>query len=217
VTRRTGRTGACGRRPAPGRPTCGGASLLEATLACALLGMLAASGVLAAARAVARSRAPATAERFQSEVRWWRAQAIATATSLGLEVREGEGDWMVSVYEDGDGDGIRRDDVRAGRDRLREGPRPWSARMGEARPGFHPALSELRSPPPEGRPLGALVDPVRFGRSAYISFSPRGSVSPGTLYVTDGRERQVAVVVYGATGRVRVWEYDLRAAAWRAR
>jgi hypothetical protein len=35
--------------------------------------------------------------------------------------------------------------------------------------------------------------------------------------MTDGLERQFAVVVFGMTGRIRVWEYDLGMRAWRPR
>ena len=63
-------------------------------------------------------------------------------------------------------------------------------------------------------PLAPLRDPVRFGRSDLITCNSRGVLASGTVYLTDGSDRQGAVVVYGATARVRIWEYDLGARRW---
>ena len=51
-------------------------------------------------------------------------------------------------------------------------------------------------------------DPVRFGRSDIITFTPRGTSSSGTLYVSDRDGTAVAVVLYGGTGRIRIWRFD---------
>jgi hypothetical protein len=48
---------------------------------------------------------------------------------------------------------------------------------------------------------------VRFGRSDLVSFSPLGSASSGTIYVTDGRNALFAIVQFGPTSRLRVWRY----------
>ena len=55
---------------------------------------------------------------------------------------------------------------------------------------------------------------MRFGRSDLVSFSPDGSASSGTLYVTDGRDGLYAVVLFGPTARVRVWRFDRRNGRW---
>ena len=68
--------------------------------------------------------------------------------------------------------------------------------------------------PPGGAPLAPGADPVRFGRSDIITFSPGGTSSSGTLYVSDGRDTVVAVVLYGGTGRIRIWSYRRERARW---
>jgi hypothetical protein len=55
--------------------------------------------------------------------------------------------------------------------------------------------------------LVAGDDPVRFGRSDLVSFTPVGSASSGTLYVTDRRHALFAVVLFGPTARLRVWRF----------
>jgi hypothetical protein len=49
------------------------------------------------------------------------------------------------------------------------------------------------------------------------SFGPLGTATPGTAYLTDGRERLVAVRLAGRTGRLRVLVYDPAEEVWRAR
>jgi len=55
---------------------------------------------------------------------------------------------------------------------------------------------------------------VRFGRSDLVSFSPFGSSSSGTLYVTDGRRGLFAVVLFGPTARLRVWRFRPEERRW---
>lgn len=120
---------------------------------------------------------------------------------------------MVSFVEDGDGDGIRSDDLRRGIDRITEGPVPVRDRWG-IEPGYARSLVSLTSPPPDEDRLSNLEDPVRFGSRDIVSCSSRGTITPGTFYLSDGSERQLAVVVAGSTGRVRVWEYQLERRLW---
>jgi hypothetical protein len=49
-------------------------------------------------------------------------------------------------------------------------------------------------------------DPIRFGRSNMVSFSPEGTATPGTFYLA-GEYFQAAVRVNGMTSRVRVLVY----------
>lgn len=198
------------------RPDPGGASLVEATVVVALLGLLLAGAVPAARKAIAREEAELAPRLVTGEIRERRSETIATAVARALMFeRAADGEWMVSFVTDGDGDGVRIDDVRRGVDSVVEGPMAFVDRYGGARLGFHPRLTQLRSPPPTSAPLGELDDPVRLGLSDTLSFSPRGTMTSGTLYMTDGLERQFAVVVYGMTSRIRVWEYDLGMRAWR--
>ena len=56
---------------------------------------------------------------------------------------------------------------------------------------------------------------MRFGRSDLIAFAPTGRASTGTLYLTDRGESMAAIVVFGATGRLRVWQFRTRSASWK--
>ena len=54
---------------------------------------------------------------------------------------------------------------------------------------------------------GNLSDPVRAGRGDIITFTPRGTATPASIYLTDHRARMRVLRIYGGTGRVisKVW------------
>ena len=57
-------------------------------------------------------------------------------------------------------------------------------------------------------------DPLRIGNTSMLTFSPLGSATSGTLYVAAHRGPQMAIRVFGATGRVRVLMFDARTRQW---
>jgi hypothetical protein len=69
----------------------------------------------------------------------------------------------------------------------------------------------------EGPPLAEGTDPVRTGSSPFLSFSAAGTSSSGTLYLATDGGRQLAVRVFGATGRVRVFEFMPASHRWEPR
>jgi hypothetical protein len=57
-------------------------------------------------------------------------------------------------------------------------------------------------------------DPIRFGSSDILSFSPLGTATPGTFYLA-GDFAQAAVRVTGGSARVRLMVW--RGGRWRER
>ena len=55
---------------------------------------------------------------------------------------------------------------------------------------------------------------MQFNRSTICSFSPTGSATPGTVYITDGAGQLFAVRVAGASGRVRTLRYNGARRRW---
>jgi hypothetical protein len=155
---------------------------------------------------MARARAAAAARDMASEMARLRAEAIASRRVVGMRFGDAGGRRVYAVYADGDGDGIRADDIAAGRDPLlvpaRDLPSRWE--------GVDFGLLDAAIPavPPASGVLAPLSDPVRFGSSDTISFTPWGTASSGTLYISDGRDTVFAVVLYGHTGRIRTWRFD---------
>jgi prepilin-type N-terminal cleavage/methylation domain-containing protein len=138
---------------------------------------------------------------FKAEFR--RARSIATArntyTAIRFE-REPDGDYF-SVYVDGNLNGVRSDEIRSGWDRRLSGPFRLDGRAPGVRVGINPGVPAI---PPESGTLDG--DPIRFGRSNMVSFSPLGTATPGTFYLAS-KGRQAAVRVTGGSARVRlmVW------------
>jgi len=144
-------------------------------------------------------------------LRW---KSVALSRNHGLLFDRSEHGWIWFVVRDGNGNGMRMAELRAGVDQTLSGPHRIEDRDKGIGFGFPTSGSLPRIPPRRGA-IGALDDPVKFGRSDLVSFSPLGSSSSGTVYITDGRHKLYAVVLFGPTARVRVWRFDTRQGEWK--
>jgi prepilin-type N-terminal cleavage/methylation domain-containing protein len=148
-------------------------------------------------------------EEFAREVvalleacRW---KAMNERSYAGAIVTEQANVRYVSLYLDGNGNGIRTADVLSGKDSKFRGPFRMD-KSGDIGTGvLNASIPQL--PPKKG--YLDPNDPVQFGKSSIISFSPRGDSSSGTLYLSCRSQSQMfAVVVYGATARLRLWKFS---------
>ncbi len=155
-----------------------------------LIGLLAAVATPALFAALSRERVVTAARELEQEMARLRSEAIASKRDVA----------------DGDGDGVRSDDIDTGRDPLIGASRDLASRY----EGIDFGLLDVAIPevPPGSSSLQPGGDPVRFGSSDIITFTPHGPSSSGTLYVSDGHSTVTAVVVYGGTGRLRLWRFD---------
>jgi len=112
--------------------------------------------------------------QFKSQFRLAFSEAVRSGvyTAIRFERRE-DGTVWYAVYTDGDEDGVLTADIRSGRDRLVSGPYPLSG----GRPACGWGSTRLPAPPPDHGLLSG--DPVRFGRSDLLSFSPWARRPPG--------------------------------------
>ena len=141
-------------------------------------------------------------------------RAMAEGRELGLLFPRA-GDEPLREVSDGDGDGLSRSDVEAGRDSA--GP---AFNLATDFPGVRvgrPPWPSIPEPPPGGDRLRPSDPVVRFGRSRMATFDGEGHANPGSVFVTDGVSALCAVVVAGPTTRVRTWCYDQQAGSWRRR
>jgi hypothetical protein len=140
-----------------------------------------------------------------------RSLAIAQDRNVALRFRYLEGAWTYALYEDGDGDGVRSADIQTGRDPLVRASRMIA--KDEVVVGF-PTFPV--TDPDTGDPLPADASPVRFGNSALCSFSPTGSATSGSIFLTNRFNDAAVIRVYGPTARIRVLRFDRASGRWRS-
>lgn len=151
-------------------------------------------------RAAAGARTMAT---ILSAQRW---KSVAGHRVRGLQFRKVGNGWSWREVADGNGNGLRSAEITRGIDPVLTPDDALERQVPDVKLGFPPG-GPYPEAPPGTETLSAGDDPVRFGRSDLVSFSPVGSASSGTLYVTDGRNGLFAVVLFGPTTRLRVWRY----------
>ena len=192
----------------------GGYSFVETLAVLLFMGLVLGAGVARVHASLKNNRLQAATRRMFLLVRWMQSEAVRTRKYVGIVFnRTADGTYRFELYSDGDADGIRMRDVRSGKDPKFAGPFFLSREY----PGIRLGILErdrIVRVPPGGGVLRNRLDPVQFGSSDIISFSPRGRSSSGTLYITDQSLRMMALVVYGPTIRIRVWTYRDGSGRW---
>lgn len=189
-----------------------GFSLLEVLAVVAIIAIIALCAAPSFGSYRRRASVVSQANELREIFRAVRSRAIARSSHAGVKfVRSGE-QWTYALYDDGDGDGIRTDDINSGVDSRYAGPKVLTQ--------FHLATIALLPYPirdPDGDPLPPTSSPVQFNRSTICSFAASGTGTPGTIYISDGGGELYAVRVYGASGRVRMLRYDGGRKRWERR
>ncbi len=137
-----------------------------------------------------------------------RMASLASGRAHGMAFSLRDGDLLWDTVVDGDGDGIRRSDLRGGTDLPLEPERSLSAGFPGIRPGRPAGV-----PPLAGGSAGE--GGLALGRSRILAASPDGSTSSGTIYLCTDSGYGAALRLYGPTGRDTVWLWDLRRQKWR--
>jgi len=179
-----------------------------------------ASVALAAALAAAslrptasRSEVASASASFAARVREMSLAAIVDGSARAVVFSMGDDAEPLLFARDADGGGLTRASIDAGRE---ETGVPF--RMARDHPGVSIGLPEsgtIAGIPPSSARLDGGDPPVRVGSARMLTLTPEGHATSGTIYLS-GREGDVcAVVIYGATVRVRVWCHDRVGDAWR--
>lgn len=189
-----------------------GAALIDVVCSLGVLGVLLAAAVPPVQAGLADTETRLAARYLAARLHQARVEAVRRNANVALVFSPAGAPVTFRLASDGDGDGVRRADVSSGIDPVLDAEdgveRHW-ARVGVGVPRALPGL--------EGSaPMAAGADPVRFGASRMVVFSPLGGATGGTLYL-GGRSGSVAAVrVTGSTGRVRVWWLDGGSGRWVA-
>ena len=190
-----------------------GWSLVELVMVIGVSLVVGALAMAAFAPLGARARAIGAARYLAALLQRERIEAVRTGRVCGLRFDDDGSMIGFARVVDGNGNGLRSAEIAGGIDPTR-GPR---VRLADAFAGVRFAIVE-DVPAIDGGAAGLAAgdDPVRLG-SAILAFAPTGSATSGTLYLASADRRQFAVRILGATGRVRIFEFERATARWVAR
>ena len=187
-----------------------GVALVDVIVASALLATLCGIAVPALIAARERNATRLAARHVASRIQLLRIAALKRNAAIAWRFDPGEVGLMATIV-DGDGDGVRQADVDSGIDR----PIEREFRLADLFADVTFRVSRNIPNPDGSGSLPAGSDPIRLGASNFLTLSPTGSTSSGTLYLAGRDGSQVCVRLMGATGRVRVLWFDAVSGRWR--
>ncbi|HJQ41161.1 MAG TPA: GspH/FimT family pseudopilin [Thermoanaerobaculia bacterium] len=178
-----------------------GQSLIELLVVVSLLGFFGVMGNSALNHARRNVALLAGTSELRSLFQRVRMLAVSHNRNLAIRFRPVGDTWSWSVYEDGDGDGVRNDDITKGIDAQVDRTRLFR---------FQPVRVGVPAAPvidPMNGQLLSLRLPVRFGTSQLCSFSRDGEATNGSIVLTDG-ERATIIRVGGTSALINVIHWD---------
>jgi hypothetical protein len=187
-----------------------GVSMLEVLLALATTMTAGALAFALTAGAIDEMRTAMAARYVAGRIGSARIDAVRRATAVALRFEAAEDDYMYAPYEDGNGNGVRTTEIRAGVDR----PLGGFEKLGDKFPGVEFEL--MPGVPDADGETGTGAEGVRIGSARLLTISADGTATSGTLYIR-GRRAQYAVRILGVTGRTRVLEYSAGDRTWLSR
>lgn len=186
--------------------TSAGASLVEMVLVLAIVSCVLGVGLPVLTNGADARRTRDAASFLAGQFRLARQRAVMTGRHVAIVFDEVAGEVGWRLCEDGDRDGLSRDEIDAGLDRCEAPTQPLSVRFPEVRVGY-----VLGVPSPDGE---TDVSPLRFGVSRMAVFTPTGTASSGTVAVRGPGANQFAVRISGVTGRTRTLRFDPGRGEW---
>lgn len=192
-------------------PDSRGYTLIETVITAGLCTVMGAMALPMIGRTLDRERAIIGAQYLAGQMQRARMESLRRARSVAVRLELIGERTSVQLFVDGDGDGVRQRDVDLGID-------PPLTPLEFLDHRSHDVSLRINQPVIDAGGSGELApgaDPLRIGGTALLSFSPLGGATAGTVYVAARRGPQMAIRVFGGTGRVRILTFDARARQWR--
>lgn len=187
-----------------------GQALVDVMCALALVAILCAFALPVVAGPMERERAIVGAQVVNGHIQHARFEALRRATSVALQIDIVTGRTSLRLFVDGNGNGVLQRDINlgvdypiSGTDWIDQHVRDISLRINQPIPDIGGGAS-----------LKPGDNPMRIGRTSLLAFSPMGNSTSGTLYIAATAGPQMAVRLYGATGRTRVLTFNAPSRQW---
>jgi Tfp pilus assembly protein FimT len=198
------------RLPAPRLGASTGAALIDIIIAVGLSLVMLAFAVPVIGGTLDRERTIVGAQQLAGHLQRARLEALKRARSVAVRFELVDDRTQLQLFVDGNGNGVLQRDIDRGIDApmtplawLDDQARDISLRINQA---VTEVSGVMRLEPGD--------DALRIGNTSLVTFSPVGSATSGTLYVAAHRGPQMAIRVFGATGRVRVLMFDAGTRQW---
>jgi prepilin-type N-terminal cleavage/methylation domain-containing protein len=188
-----------------------GTSLPELVVVLAIFGLVFALGLSPFTDLLAEEGLQAAVREVSTIFTAARGRAVFQGVDVGVKWTSVGGDLVLSVHQDGNGNGVTTADIKKGIDRLVAGPYWMHGKYPGITFSFVPGFDGLD---PGGAPIGSLTDPLRFGRSDICTFSPLGKASPGSVYLSNRKRRQAAVRVTPANAKIQIFTWHGKSLKW---
>lgn len=183
-----------------------GYTLTELMLVLAFIGAVAGISVPAAVGTIEAIRTAAAARFLAARIADARAEAVKRSATVGLRFQAAGADYVFTRFLDTNGNGLRSADVTSGADVPLGRTERLAEHFAGTGIGLLPGIPDLNG-------VSGSTDGLQIGPSSFLSLSPDGSCTGGTVYV-HGSRSQYAVRVLGATGRLRLFRYDTGTRRW---
>ena len=140
-----------------------------------------------------------------------RLESLKQARSVAVRLEIVDERARLQLFADGNGNGVLQRDIDRAIDPPLTPPEYLDDRSRDVSLRINQTVVDVSG----AAQLDPGDDPLRIGNTALLAFSPLGGATSGTLYVAAHRGPQMAIRVFGGTGRVRVLMFDAQARQWR--
>lgn len=154
-------------------------------------------------------RTTGAARYFSTKLQWTRMEAVVRSREVAVQIVRIDGEYVYSVFVDGDGDGVRTRDIRSGMDWRLSDPEKLPTGFPGVDFGVLPGLPSV-----DGGSAPPGTDPIKLGASELLSFSASGTSSSGSVYIRGRRQTQYVIRVFGVTGKTRVLRFSPGTRQW---
>ena len=189
----------------------GGAAFIDIIVAISVCVLMATIAVPVIGGTMDRERTIVGAQYLAGQLQRARLDSLKRARSVAVRLQVVGDRTEMRLFADGNGNGVLQRDIDRGIDPPLT-PVEW---LDDQARGVSLRINQNITEVAGSIGLAPGDDPLRIGNTSILTFSPLGSATGGTLYVAAHRGPQMAIRVFGATGRVRVLMFDARSGQWQ--